>query len=370
MKLQRFDRAMVLDYQEDAAGFLTVRAGITRPGVFPYRRGDGGIQFEAKLPEDILSDAVVQSARAKPVTDEHPPEPVTLDNIQKYSRGMSHTDSRVEDDKIVVTMTVTDRSLIERVRSGKQKEISIGFETDLIQEPGEYMGQRYDAKQTNIAINHIAIVARGRAGPHVAIRGDSAFEIDEEDINEGGQTMAMYTIDGKEFEVPSEVKSKLDVLEARLDAANTKVGEYDKLQGRYDALEAERDTLKGDLENAKKQVLTADKLDAAIAARVALIDGARKFLGDSFDFSGKTDRDVKVAVIQKVKGADFKADGKSDEYIDAFYDASVERARTDGFTSTGANSVITGSYTSDTQDEIAKAKSARLNVKDHWKEGK
>lgn len=175
--------------------------------------------------------------------------------------------------------------------------------------------------------------------------------------------MAKYTIDGKEFEVPSEVKSKLDALEARLDAANTKVGEYDKLQGRYDALEADLTTTKQQLEEAKKTALTEDKLDAAVAARVALLDGARKFLGDAFDFTGKSDRDVKVAVIQKVKGADFKADGKSDDYINAFYDASVERARTDGFSSTGANSVFTATVSTDAQDEIARLRAERLNIK-------
>ncbi|MDF2657772.1 MAG: hypothetical protein K0Q94_563 [Paenibacillus sp.] len=360
MRQQRYDRAMVLDYAEDKLGYLTVNAAIARAGVFPYRRHDSGIVFEAKLPSDIFAEAVVQSARAKPVTDEHPPEMVTLDNHQQYSKGMSHTDARVDGDRLKVTLTVTDRALIDRVKSGHQKEISIGFLTDLIEEKGEYEGQRYDYKQTNIEINHIAIVRRGRAGPEVSIRADSAYEIEND---EGGKNMPKYTIDGQEFEVPSEVKSHLDALIARLDAAGTKVKDFDALQGRYDALEADNGRLSTELEQAKKNSMTQDALDKAVNARVELLDGARKYLGDSFDFAGKSDREVKVSVIQKVK-PDFKADGKSDEYLDAFYEASVERVKADGFSSRGGNHLFTGDgYGTQSQQEIDKMRADRLNIK-------
>ncbi|WP_240415018.1 DUF2213 domain-containing protein [Paenibacillus periandrae] len=368
MKQQRYDRATVLDFADDAAGYLTVTAAITRPGVFPYRRSDGKVRYEAKLPEDIFSDLAVSTARAKPVTDEHPPEPVTSRNWQQYAKGTSHTDSRVEGDMLKISMTVTDPALIQRIRSGDQKEISIGFETDLISEPGEYMGQRYDAKQTNIAINHIAITKQGRAGPTVAIRGDSAYEIDENDKGDETITMAKYTIDGKEFEVPSEVKSRLDAVEAQLESAKTKAATVDTLQGRYDALEATLNTTKQELEDTKKNALT-NQLDAAVTARVELIGSAKTFLGDSFNFTGKNDRDVKLAVIQKVKGADFKSDGKTDDYVNAFYDATVERSKADGFSSIGANHMATGgTYSTDSQKKVDENRAARLNM--HNKEAK
>lgn len=367
MKQQRYDRAMVLDYAPDSSGYMTVTAAITRPGVFPYRRADGSIQFEAKLPDDIFSDLTIQSARCKPVTDEHPNEPVTVENWQRYSRGMSHTDSRVEGGKVRVTMTVTDRTLIERIKSGEQREISIGFETDLVAEQGMYQGQKYDFKQTNININHIAITKAGRAGPEVAIRGDSAIQVDE---NEGGAKMPTIKLDGKDFEIPSEVSSHITLLQVKLDAADGKVKDYDKLQGRYDALEAELSQTKQDLEEAEKNTLTQDQLDEAVAARTELLEGARRFLGDSYDFTGKVERDIKVEVIKKVKGDEFKADGKSDEYIDAFFDATVERVKVDGFSSTGANHLFTGDgIGANAQKDIASMRAARLNIKDS-KEGK
>ncbi len=362
-KKQRYDKAEVLGFRKDADGYLTVTAGITRPGVFPYKRGDGALKWEAKLPEDIFSETTIESAKNRPVTDEHPPEPVNSRNWQKYARGTSHHDSRIDDDLMKVTMTVTDEGLIERIESGKQKEISIGFETDLDDTPGEWNGQRYDARQTNIRINHIAVTARGRAGPTVAIRGDSAVQVDEEDENTGGITMAKYKVDGKEFDVPSEIKSFLDAQEAKLDAATQKAQTVDSLQGRHDALEAEKTRLESELEEAKKQALTQDQLDAAIAARVELVAGAKTFLGDSADLTGKTDREIKLAVIEKAKGTEFKADGKSDDYINAFYDATVGSARKEGFSSTGTNQLRGGAFQSDSDlEDIEKLKAKRLNM--------
>ncbi len=38
------------------------------------------------------------------------------------------------------------------------KELSVGYLVDTIEEPGEYNGERYDAIQTNIRVNHLAVV--------------------------------------------------------------------------------------------------------------------------------------------------------------------------------------------------------------------
>ncbi|WP_100523370.1 DUF2213 domain-containing protein [Mycobacteroides abscessus] len=358
MKKQRYDTSFITDYRETPEGYLTVTVPITRPGVFAYQRSDGTVQMEAKLPEDLFSDATIYSARSKPVTDDHPHEPVTVENYSRYSKGLSHTDSRVEDFKLYVSMTITDKNLIQKIHDGK-KEISIGFLSDVVAEPGVYRGQNYEFVQRNIEINHIAIVDQGRAGPEVSIRGDSdAWQIDNQ--TKGGGDMPKYTIDGKEYEVDSTVKAYLDAQQARLDAANTKVKDFDSLQGRYDATEAKLKKAEADLEEAKKQNLSADELDKKVQARVELVSNASNYLGDSFDFTGKTDREIKEAVIQKAN-PDFKGDGKSDEYIDAFFDATVDRVKADGFSSTGGNSLLTGDGKQTTGVEAKRQ--ARLNIK-------
>lgn len=356
MKVKRYDKTLINDYSETPEGYLTVTVPITRPGVFPYQRQDGTVQMEAKLPEEIFSDRTIWSAKSKPVTDDHPNEPVTLQNFSRYSKGLSHTDARVEDLKLYVSMTITDAELIQKIMDGK-REISIGFLSDVVAESGTFQGQSYEYVQRNIEINHIAIVDQGRAGPEVSIRGDSdAWQIE----NKGGkQEMPKYKIDGKEYEVDSAVKSFLEAQAAKLDAAQTKVKDFDALQGRYDALEVSFNDTKKKLEEAEKNQLSQDELDKKVQARVELISSAKPLLGDSFDFTGKSERDIKEAVVQKSK-PDFKGDGKSDDYVNAFYDATVERLSKDGFQSTGSNqlNILSG----DAANEITKKRADRLNL--------
>jgi uncharacterized protein len=362
VKVQRYDRTFIEDYQKTPEGYLTVDAPIARSGVFPYRRGDQSVVMEAKLPEDIFSDATVSSARAKPVTDNHPNEPVTLANFSIYSKGLSHTDSRVENDMLKVSITVTDEDLIRKIESGQQKEISIGFLSDVVPEPGQYNGDDYQFVQRNIEINHIAVVERGRAGPQVSIRNDSdAWQIED---TGGNETMATYKIDGKDYEVDSAVKSHIDALNAKLDAAEVKVQNHDTLQGKFDALKIKSDGLEADLKKAEEQQLSEDQLDAAVEARTELIAGAKTYLGDDFEFKGKKEREIKEAVIQKVN-PDFKGDSRSDDYVNAFYDATVAKAQKDGFPSTGPNSLHTGggNFKGDAAEQIEQKRNSRMNLK-------
>lgn len=358
MKLQRYDHSLINDYAETPEGYLTVRVPITRPGVFPYQRTDGTVQMEAKLPDEIFSDRTMFSARSKPVTDEHPNEPVTLDNYQTYAKGMSHTDAHVEDLKLYVSMTITDKDLIQKVYDGK-RDISIGFMSDVVAEAGTYNGQPYEYVQRNIEINHIAIVEKGRAGPEVAIRSDSdAWQIDSK---EGGKNkMAKVKIEENEYEVDAAVKAYIDSLKAKAETAKVKGDSADALQGRYDALEVKLQNTENELQSLKEKQVSADELDKQVEARVQLISATKPLLGDSFDFSGKTERAIKEAVIATAK-QDFKGDDKSDDYINAFFDATIEQVSTQGFSSTGANSIITGDVSQST--DINALQAQRLNMR-------
>lgn len=360
MKLQRYDTSYIKDYMETPEGYLTVNVPITRPGVFPYQRQDGTVQMEAKLPEVIFSDRTLRSARSKPVTDEHPNEPVTIDNYLTYSKGMSHTDARVEDLKLYVSLTVTDKELIQKIHDGKN-EISIGFMSDVVAENGTYDGRNYEYVQRNIEINHIAIVEQGRAGPEVAIRSDSdAWQIDS---NEGGKTkMAKVKIKDTEYEVDDAVKAHITSLEKKsTDKEKEQKGDsVDSLVGRIDALEAKLEVKQAELDEAKKNAFSEDEMNSKVEARITLVNAAKPLLGDSFDFTGKSDREIKEAVISTTK-QEFKGDGKSDDYINAFFDATVEQVQSTGFSSTGANSAYTGD--AGTDKDLEELKNKRLNMR-------
>ncbi|MBD8026432.1 DUF2213 domain-containing protein [Ureibacillus sp. Re31] len=366
MKLQRYDKSYIKDYGETPEGYITVTVPITRPGVFPYQRQDGTVQMEAKLPDEIFSDRTIRSARSKPVTDEHPNEPVTIDNYQTYAKGMSHTDARVEDLKLYVSMTITDKDLIQKIYDGK-REISIGFMSDVVAESGTYNGQQYEYVQRNIEINHIAIVDQGRAGPEVAIRSDSdAWQIDSDNKNNqlkgGNSKMAKIKIKGTEYEVDDAVKAHIEELAAKKEKEKEQKGDsVDTLIGRIDALEAKLEAKEEELEIAKKNAFSEDEMNAKVQARITLIEAAKPLLGDSFDFIGKSDREIKEAVIATTK-SDFKGDGKSDDYINAFFDATVEGVQSKGYSSTGANNAFTGDA-ANSDKELEELKNKRLNMR-------
>ena len=67
-------------------------------------------------------------------------------------------------------ITVTDAETISKIESGKQVELSCGYDLDLIEESGSYNGEHYDAIQTNIKYNHVASVKAGRAGAKITQR--------------------------------------------------------------------------------------------------------------------------------------------------------------------------------------------------------
>ncbi|MCB4357963.1 DUF2213 domain-containing protein [Levilactobacillus brevis] len=338
-----YDRAELGKYVETPEGYLHGEFPITRPGVFPYMRNGGSVSQVAKLPDEVFSKETIESANNKPLTNDHPNVGVDVRNFKALSVGMTDSDAHVEDNKLVVGATITDPDMIAQVKSGK-RELSIGFNADVPTESGEYGGAQYDAAQRNIKINHIAIVDRGRAGHGISIHDSAAFVMDDDSNIQGGTKMATMIIDNQSFEADQRVIDAANDTKKQLVAAEALVAKLKKqLAGsedtaasskkEADSLKGERDALKTQLKDAQDKQLDQDALDKRIDARLALQTSAARFVGDSFDFKGKTDREVKVAAIKTTNDA-FDEKDKSDDYINAFYDSAVSLADKKGFTHT------------------------------------
>lgn len=342
MNLTRYDTATINKFSVDSqTGFLHVsNVPIARVGVFPYIGKSGQITMEAKLPDDLLTDSAVESANSKPVTDDHPQESVNVANTNRYMKGLTANNAHVDGDKLKVDMTITDSALIKEIQGGKQ-ELSIGFQTDVVPVKGTFKGMAYDSAQKNIQINHVAVVKRGRAGHSVRLTGDSA-EMVIDDSQEKGTSMETTKIrlDGADVTVATTDAERILKLDADNKANNSKIA---KLDAQIKALTAERDKLKGGADANKKSLdeaqakadslekeLAAEKkkfegdaLDQAIADRMALIDEVKPYVGDSFDFKGKSPKEMKLEAISKTDSVDLSA--KSDDYIDAYFDSIKNR---------------------------------------------
>lgn len=387
----RYDRGTI-EALERGDGFLRARVTIARAGVFPYLTPSGDIRMEAKLPEDIFSDITIKSARGVPVTDGHPSIDdnkgmVSTANWQKYVKGSLGDSITVKDGMIEATETIFDAALIADLEAGKKVETSIGFKTDIDYTPGEFDGQRYDARQTNILINHCAHVDHGRAGESVRAYLDSAdakYAVQTDIKNNNTRRDSKMDPKG----ILEAIKKVLAAIGIKIDepAAGTGAGDeggggdsgqggtgagdpatkkdsaeltvlrnqVKEQQAKIDALEAVAKKQDDD----KRRSDEAVKLDEAVKTRISLIDTAKSVISD-FKYDGLSDRAIRLAVIDRILPyeKDVKVDALDDIFISARFDAAM------GLAKERAN--ITGDTTSEGRiDEAAieKKKAGRLKV--------
>lgn len=164
-------------------GFLLLDGYIAQPGVLVYRNADGSTTRELVLPEELSSPEAIATLVMKPVTIEHPPEPVTPANAQVFSVGTVGNPTIDFEGKLRARLSVHRADAIEAIQSGKQ-ELSPGY--SVIVEPTsgthELYGP-YDGIQRDRRYNHAAIVDKARGGPNIRLRVDSAIQIIEDEMD-------------------------------------------------------------------------------------------------------------------------------------------------------------------------------------------
>lgn len=313
----RIDRGPLRPPQRRADGTLLVEGTLTRSGVFVYRDGAGRERREYRPPEEVFHADALASFHLVPVTDDHPPELVTAQNARQYARGAVGAPRR-DGSLVVAPIVIFDAETVAKIDAGKQ-ELSCGYLADVVDQEGvSPEGERYDAIQRGITGNHLAIVEVARAGREARIRMDGAAVMvtdtpAREARTDGGNLM-------------DELKKALEQAAAEKVRADKAEADRDAERARADKLEADRDAQKERADKAEKaRTDAAAAVPAQISARVALLTKAGAVLGAEAKIDEKTDREIKVAVIKKVCDADVPAE-KSDEYVDARYDAALEQA--------------------------------------------
>ena len=365
--LKRFDNIdnsqwMTIPFKRTTEGFLKGRAIVTSIGVFTYKRKDGTIQRELRLPEEVFSMETLNSMKLKPVTLNHPTELVTSDNANKLQVGsLGNNPSRTTQwhdtpyDEVTdgincaIDMVITNEDAVDAVLNGKQS-LSMGYTCDLemAQAGATWCGVEYDFIQRNIRYNHCAIVDSARAGDNakIELRVDSEDAVLEDMViktNGGNQMLKKINLDGIEYEAEESVIKTLNKEKARADQAekdacetkktmDKKVADMEKklteFEKRISELEAERDSAKekadsatAELEKVKADSVDPKRLDSAVKAKIELLHNAEKAKVEVKE--DMSDMDIKKAIItSQFPKANF--DGKDDVYIEARYDSAVE----------------------------------------------
>lgn len=316
MEATRYDRSPIKATRTDE-GYLVDTPVVGRTGILLYMNLDGTVRKELRLPEDVFNEDSLATYEGKPITDDHPSEPVTAKNAKKLSVGTILNKGKQDGDTVITQITVTDHAVVDKIINGGKRELSLGYKVDLEENPGVWNGQAYDAIQRNIRINHLAIVPRGRAGNarlnldrHDAV----LYNPEDEEIKMEPKIGRVRLDTGVEYDAPLEVIAALDKL--RNDVKT--LGEREAaLTTNLDTITAERDALKEEVATIPQ--IKKDAVEDArksVLARTELETVASTFKVDCKD---KTDRQIREAVILSVR-ADADLKDKSDDYILAAFD--------------------------------------------------
>ena len=341
---QRWDSYSVKALIDKDTGFLIDQPVVARIGLQVYQTPQGE-RREFRPASEVFNSDSMATYVGKPVTLGH--VNVTSDNAKEVTVG-STTGSPFRtwdgDDystTLQCPLTVFDKNAITKAMVGDASEISVGYtsidiersgwgnnktgeyffdddpevsvKTDAMDDSGDWV--KFDALQTTIRVNHIALVFRGRAGiAKLNLDCDQEFPYDAPEIiiNKEDQVMTVkIKFDGvTEHEVPEAVAAHITKL----------TGSVTELQVKADGFEHENKDLKAKVDgipaliSAEVEKLKADSAAFSELVKLAIESGVKT---DGLDAKG-----IKVAFVKEMTGRDISQ--KDDAYIDTAFDFAKE----------------------------------------------
>ncbi|RVL09921.1 DUF2213 domain-containing protein [Sinorhizobium meliloti] len=334
------DLAPIAGTRRTADGYLVADVRTARTGIQLYAGHEVGKPEMATVkvyrPEhQVFDKASLCSYAHKPVTNDHPDEAVTADNWKALSVGSIGDEVARDGEFVRIPLIVMDAAAIKAIDEGK-RELSAGYTCDLAWEPGTTPeGEKYDAIQKNIRINHVAIVQRGRAGSEARI-GDGAgkwgvspvnTQIADERIPK--MDLRKILVDGLTVETTDQGAQAITKLQKDLESSAAKFADAEKAhQTTLAAKDAEMAKKDAEIDALKGRILSDADLDKRVQARADLVTKA-KVLAKDVKTEGLSDAAIRKAVVVAKLGDAAVAD-KSEAYIDARFDMLVEDASKNG----------------------------------------
>jgi hypothetical protein len=338
-----FDAASVRRTRD---GYLVALPRVARVGVQIYAGREVGRPDLEKVrvyrpPGEVFHKDSLRSYAHKPVTNDHPPVPVNAGNWKKYSVGFTGEDVARDGDYIRVPTMLADGATIRALADGK-KQLSLGYTTDLKWKSGEANGELYDAVQTKIRANHLAVVTAARGGSELRIGDDDPAWVDEGDSTMDVRLKSL-TVDGIECQVTD---TSAAIITRHLDATakqiTTLTDDAAKAKATADKVTAEAATAiatkDAEIATLKKQIedgkVTPAQLDALVKDRATALAKGRAILGDKLVVDGKTISDIQRQVVDSKLGDTAK--GWSAEQVAASFNTLTADIKADG---TGGSNV-------------------------------
>lgn len=324
------DRVSVGTIRRTADGYLVANAKVARAGVQEYLgtevgRPEMSVVRVYRPPEEVFSQDTMRSFAFRPMTNSHPNKLVTAETWKAVAIGQTGDEVVRDGEMVRVPLVLMDAKAIKDFEAGK-RELSMGYTAEIVFRDGITPdGDPYDAVQTQIRNNHLALVDRARGGDQLRI-GDDTPSTRKLTMSDTIKTRTVM-VDGLSVETTdagaqaiTKLQKDLQDSKAAADQAEIKHRTDNKaLNDQIAKKDAEIDDLKG-------KVLTDAQVDAKVKARADLITTA-KLISDA-DYSGKSDADIRKAVVVAKLG-DAAIKDKPDAYVEARFDILAEDAKKD-----------------------------------------
>jgi uncharacterized protein len=241
----------------DSNGFLLVKGcPISSFGIFDYGAGQLGLGGDPMRivkvfrPESAVTDAAaIESFKNVPLINDHE----MLSGFQKDESATAPEDYGVSG---VLTsnvyyeapwmrgdLKVFARDMQEDLKSGK-KDLSLGYSCDFELKPGVFDGQAYEAVQTNLRGNHIALVAEGRV-PGARVLDGLCFDHLRFDVRPSDKESVMkrkVVRKGAMDNAVAQLKALLPALEQYLNEEATEPAHQDTSEGTEPSSETQGST--------------------------------------------------------------------------------------------------------------------------------
>ena len=292
------------------SGHLEIKGKPARIGVQIYH-DELGEEIRVLRPEASVKGSL-DSFNMIPITLNHPAEEqqVSVFNSETEIKGFGAY-PEYNDGYIEQRYLITHQDAILAATSSHQ-ELSVGYFAEISLESGIWtdtfgvQGDRglqyeYDAVQTNIQANHVALVVEGRAGKKARLLFDN---IKDYINNNSSMSTFVYkdealTVEGKDSEkvvaLFKELSKDYATLNDSVEKLTTENQNLTEAKAILDSKEGEHlgviEQLKAEIETLKSQTVTNDE----IAAKLALWDLIKPFIdSESIDYS------LDIAEIQKL----------------------------------------------------------------------
>lgn len=298
-------------------GQLVAPSVFARTGIQNYYAKELGAEFKnyppkqvikvMRLEDHVFDPASLQSYIGAPITIGHPAADVDVENYKNLAVGSLATPPERVNDSLAGVLVINDASAIDLIEKGVN-ELSVGYTANIRRVTDQ---ADYHAIMTDIKVNHIAIVKKGRAGSTFRI-GDTGEEIE--------------LTDKVDEVVVADVEVVVEVVEA-IEAVAITDAEVKVLdQAMHDSVLAELDVTKAKLADAELAVAAARLTDAQIGE---LVSAKLAFITDAQTISSKEVIHLAIPEARRVVLADAGIDvsGKSDAYVEAMFEIKVADAK-------------------------------------------